>query len=73
MAADPKMLLLDEPFTGLDPKQRAAMKRLLQRLMRRHVTIVIAVHHAEDLPRGMTQGLRLHKRHARVEDSHFAT
>jgi molybdate transport system ATP-binding protein len=73
MAADPKMLLLDEPFTGLDPKQRAAMKRLLQRLMRRHVTIVIAVHHAEDLPRGMTQGLRLHKRRAWVEDFHFAT
>ena len=73
MAADPKMLLLDEPFTGLDPIQRAAMKRLLERLMRRHVTIVTAVHHAEDLPRGMTQGLHLHKRQASIEDSHFAT
>ncbi len=67
------MLLLDEPFTGLDPIQRAAMKRLLQRLMQRHVTIVTAVHHAEDLPRGMTQGLHLHKRRAWVEDSYFAT
>jgi phosphate starvation-inducible protein PhoH len=46
---------------------------LLERLMQRHVTIVTAVHHAEDLPRGMTQGLHLHKRHARIEDSHFAT
>jgi molybdate transport system ATP-binding protein len=73
MAADPKMLLLDEPFTGLDPIQRATMKRLLERLMQRHVTIVTAVHHAEDLPRGMTQGLHLHKRHASIEDSHFAT
>jgi len=73
MAADPKMLLLDEPFTGLDPIQRAAMKRLLERLMRRHVTIVTAVHHAEDLPRGMMQGLHLHKRQASLEDSHFAT
>ena len=73
MAADPKILLLDEPFTGLDPIQRAAMKRLLERLMQRHVTIVAAVHHAEDLPRGMTQGLHLHKRHACVEDSYFAT
>ena len=73
MAADPTMLLLDEPFTGLDPIQRAAIKRFLERLMRRPVTIVAAVHHAEDLPRGMTRSLHLHKRHARVEDSHFAT
>ena len=73
MAADPQILLLDEPFTGLDPIQRAAMKRLLERLMRRQVTIVVAVHHAEDLPRGMTRALRLHKRHACVEDSQIAT
>jgi molybdate transport system ATP-binding protein len=73
MAAEPKILMLDEPFTGLDPIQRAAMKRLLERLMRRRVTIVAAVHHAEDLPRGMTHGLHLHKRHAHVADSYFAT
>jgi molybdate transport system ATP-binding protein len=73
MAAEPEILLLDEPLTGLDPKQRAATKRLLERLMRRQVTLVIAVHHAEDLPRGMTRGLRLHKRQAHIEDSYFAT
>ena len=73
MAADPKILLLDEPFTGLDPIQRAAMKRLLERLMQGRVTIIAAVHHAEDLPRGMMRGLHLHKRRASVEDSYFAT
>ena len=73
MAAKPKILLLDEPFTGLDPIQRAAMKRLLKSLMQRHVTIVTAVHHSEDLPRGMMRGLHLHKRHVEVEDSYFAT
>jgi molybdate transport system ATP-binding protein len=73
MAADPRVLLLDEPFTGLDPIQRAAMKRLLERLMQRQVTIVVAVHHAEDLPRGMTRTLHLHKRHACAEDSQIAT
>ncbi len=55
------------------PRSERLMKRLLERLMRRHVTIVAAVHHAEDLPRGMTHGLHLHKRHACVEDSYFAT
>ncbi len=69
MAANPSILLLDEPFTGLDPVQRAGMKRMLERLMRRHVTIVAAVHHAEDLPRGTLRRLHLHKRQALAEDS----
>jgi molybdate transport system ATP-binding protein len=72
MAADARILLLDEPLTGLDPAQRAIMKRLLERLMKR-LTLIVAVHHAEDLPRGMTHGLRLHNRRAHPSDSHSAT
>jgi len=73
MAADAQILLLDEPLTGLDPGQRAGMKRLLQRLMRRQVTVVAAVHHAEDLPQGITHSLHLHNRRAIHRDFQTAT
>ena len=73
MAADARILLLDEPLTGLDPGQRAMMKRLLAGLMKRRVAVVIAVHHAEDLPRGMTHGLHLHKGQVFPTDPYFAT
>ena len=73
MAADPKILLLDEPLTGLDPRQRTVVKTLLQRLMQRRVTVIAAVHHPEDLPTGMTHALHLHKRQTRCEDSYSAT
>jgi molybdate transport system ATP-binding protein len=72
LAADARILLLDEPLTGLDPAQRAIMKRLLERLMKQ-LTLIIAVHHAEDLPRGMTHGLHLHNRRAYPVDSYSAT
>ena len=72
LAAEPRVLLLDEPLTGLDPRQRAAMKGLLRRLDGRGVRVIVAVHHAEDLPAGMTHALRLSGGRARAEDCHSA-
>jgi ABC-type molybdenum transport system ATPase subunit/photorepair protein PhrA len=75
LAADPRILVLDEPFTGLDPLQRTLMRGLLGRLIEKGVTLVIAVHHAEDLPPGMTHRLYLHKRTRRAHSVNvdFAT
>jgi len=73
LAGDARILLLDEPLTGLDPRQRAAMKRLLQRLMKRRLTLIVAVHHPEDLPHGITHALRLHKGRAYATDFQSAT
>jgi molybdate transport system ATP-binding protein len=67
LAGNARLLLLDEPLTGLDPRQRAAMKRLLWRLMER-TTLVIAVHQREDLPPGMTHALHLHEGRAESLD-----
>ena len=73
LAGDARILLLDEPLTGLDPRQRGAMKRLLEGLMKRGVTLIVAVHHPEDLPRGITHVLRLHKGRAYATDFQSAT
>lgn len=67
MMAAPKVLLLDEPLTGLDAVQRAGMRVLLAGLMRKGVTVIMSAHHVEDLPDGMTHVLRLHKRRARAQ------
>jgi molybdate transport system ATP-binding protein len=72
LAAQPRILLLDEPLTGLDPRQRAGIKGLLRRLMARKLTVIAAVHHAEDLPDGMTHMLRLSGGRAAAEDRRFA-
>ncbi len=45
-----RLLLLDEPFDGLDAAAVALTRRLLQESVRRGAQLVIASHHAEDVP-----------------------
>lgn len=47
--AKPKLLLLDEPASGLDPLARLELKELLLRMARQGATVVISSHVLEDL------------------------
>lgn len=46
---NPKLLLLDEPASGLDPLARIELREILRSLQRKGATIVISSHVLEDL------------------------
>lgn len=59
LAGDPELLLLDEPFAGLDAASRADMRHNLALAVERGQTIIMASHHADDLPDVPMRELRL--------------
>ena len=56
---DPQVLLLDEPFNGMDPRQRIAMMDLLGQLAEQGRTILFSSHILEEVERVGTQILVL--------------
>ncbi|HEY6451923.1 MAG TPA: ATP-binding cassette domain-containing protein, partial [Steroidobacteraceae bacterium] len=50
LAWRPKLLLLDEPFTGLDEENRARIAHGLRRLSRSALPWVLSTHRPEDVP-----------------------
>jgi ABC-2 type transport system ATP-binding protein len=48
---DPRVLLLDEPTTGLDPQARRALWDTLKGLQRRGLTIILTTHYMEEADR----------------------
>ena len=60
LATDPKLLLLDEPVSGLDPKASADMYRMIYRLNRQYgITILMISHDLDFTKRYATHILRV--------------
>jgi ABC-2 type transport system ATP-binding protein len=47
----PGIVLLDEPFTGLDPRSRAAMWRVIEELVADGTTVLLATQHLQEADR----------------------
>jgi len=51
MATQPKLLLLDEPFTGMHPEETAVMIKVVEKIRHSGITIVIVEHNMEAVMR----------------------
>ena len=65
LAIKPALLLLDEPFSHLDPQARATMQQLCKRLTRQHHSSVVFVTH--DLKEALIMGDRF----GRLSQGHY--
>jgi molybdate transport system ATP-binding protein len=54
-----RLLLLDEPFDGLDPRSRAIVTREVGAAVKRGAQVVLATHHDEDVPAFVRHRLEL--------------
>jgi molybdate transport system ATP-binding protein len=59
LAPAPEVLLLDEPFAGLDPGARAALAAHVDRLARAGTGLVLVTHHEDEVPGAVTRRARL--------------
>ncbi|HET8733193.1 MAG TPA: ATP-binding cassette domain-containing protein, partial [Anaeromyxobacteraceae bacterium] len=65
LVVDPEVLLLDEPFSGLEPRSRAAAMDLVDRLCRSGRSVVLVTHHDDEVVPSLSHELLL--RDGRVE------
>jgi molybdate transport system ATP-binding protein len=50
----PRLLILDDPFGGLDRATRASLQRVIQRLMRAGLPVLLLTNRPDELPPGTT-------------------
>lgn len=49
LATNPKLLLLDEPFSGLSPREGAELGRIIEKLKSKNMTMIIIEHKLREL------------------------
>jgi molybdate transport system ATP-binding protein len=59
LVVDPEVLLLDEPFSGLEPGARASTMDLVERLCRSGRSVVLVTHHDDEVVPAVRHELRL--------------
>jgi molybdate transport system ATP-binding protein len=59
LAYEPDMLLLDEPYAGIDERTRASLRALVARELESGVTVVMATHHRDEWPAMTSHELHL--------------
>lgn len=53
----PRLLILEDPFAGLDAATRRVLHRVIDRLIRRGTPVLVSTHRAEDIPTGTSHVL----------------
>jgi molybdate transport system ATP-binding protein len=56
---EPRLLIFDEPFDGLDAAAKRDFAAALERVAARGTQLLVVTHHLDDLPRCITHGLMI--------------
>lgn len=73
LVADPQLLLLDEPFNGLDRENRDTLLQLVRELREEGRTVIVSTHDLEIAQRACTHVLLLSSGHTPEQPGHPAS
>ena len=69
LVTSPKLMLLDEPFSGIDPIAVYEVQKIVRRLKERGLGILITDHHVRETMKLIDRGYIIHKGQVLVEGS----